>query len=90
MQGEDSMNFEEAKLHKHELEEINKGYSAKLNTFEKNSMGMTPDHIRETLEWQKAKKDFDDSFAKLRNFNGWYVKAFKKEIQTDRRKRFAR
>ncbi|PGK51864.1 hypothetical protein CN918_29165 [Priestia megaterium] len=82
------MNFEEAKREKKELEESNKIHSAKLNTFEKNAMGMTPDHIRRTSEWQQAKQDFNQSFARLRNFNSWYVKTFKKEIQADRRKRF--
>ena len=51
---------------------------------------MTPDHIRELPEYQKAKQDFDRSFAELRNFNGQYVKMFKKEIQADRRKRYSR
>ena len=84
------MNYEEAKLRKQELEEKNNEHSVRLNTFEKNSLGMTPDHIRELPEYQKAKQDFDRSFAELRNFNGQYVKMFKKEIQADRRKRYSR
>ena len=84
------MNYQDAKVRKQELDEINNEHSDKLNTFEENSMGLTPDHIRETPEYQKAKQDFDRSFAELRNFNGWFVKTFKKEIQSDRRDRFSR
>lgn len=84
------MDYQEAKMRKQELEEINSEHSARLNTFDKNHLGMTPDHIRDTSEWKQAKKDFDQSFAELRNFNGWYVKTFKKEIQSDRRNRFAK
>ncbi|MGG0308406.1 hypothetical protein ABEY43_06670 [Priestia megaterium] len=82
------MTYTEAKEIKNQLENKNDLNSNVLNSFEKNSMGMTPDHIRATPEYQKTKKEYDLSFAELRNFNGWYVKTFKKEIQADRRKRF--
>lgn len=81
------MNYEEAKLHKQELNEKNILDSANLNAFEKSTMGLTPDHVRESKEWKQAKQDFERSFAELRYFNGQYIKTFKKEIQADRRKK---
>jgi hypothetical protein len=61
-----------------------------LKTFNKYriAMGIVPDHIRETPEYQTAKKAVDKNFAELRNFNQWFVKTFKKEIQADRRNRY--
>lgn len=85
------MTFEEAKLHKQNLEAQNKIDSDKLNEFEKfgeGVMGMTPDHVREMPEWQLAKRNFQVSFNQLREFNGWYVKTFKKELLAERRNRF--
>jgi hypothetical protein len=83
------MNYEEAKVYQQQLEDKNKAHSDTLKEFDKyrNEMGITPDHIRATSEWQKAKRDFDNSFAQLREFNGWFVKTFKKEYAADRRKR---
>jgi hypothetical protein len=86
--GDDCMTFEEAKSYKQKLEEINNRHSAHLNTFERNALGMTPDHIRATSEWKQAKFEFDQSFTELRKFNAHYVKKFKKEIQADRRMKF--
>jgi hypothetical protein len=78
------MTYEEAKAHKLILEKKNNTDSSALQFFERNAMGLIPDHVRETPEWKSAKKAFDSSFAELRNFNGWFVKMFKKEISADR------
>lgn len=48
---------------------------------EKGFMGLTPDHIKATPEWKAARSAFDNAFAKVRYFNGRYVKHFKKEIR---------
>ena len=82
------MTYEEAKVIKNQLEEKNNAYSKILQTFEKNEIGLTPDHIRELPEWKEANNEFKTSFAQLRKFNSWYVKTFKKEIQADRRNRY--
>ncbi|MGV2885953.1 hypothetical protein [Paenibacillus taichungensis] len=84
------MTYEEAKSHKQKLEEQNKVDSDKLKVFDiqgKSANGLTPDHVRALPEWKSAKTAFDRSFAKLRDFNGWFVKKFKKEIAADRRER---
>lgn len=73
------MNLEEANAHKKELEKINRKHSEALQQFKTNSMGLVPDHIRATPEYQQAKQDFDRSFAELRNFNAWFVKEFRKK-----------
>lgn len=73
------MNLEEAKAHKKELDGINRKHSEILQQFETNGMGLVPDNIRATPEWQKAKQDFDRSFAELRKFNAWFVKEFRKK-----------
>jgi len=58
-----------------------------FNQYGKSGMGMTPDFVKAMPEWQQAKKEFDKAFAELRNFNGWYVKTFKKEIAAERKEK---
>lgn len=85
------VNYEEAKLYKKELEEKNDEDSRKLREFDKlgeSALGLVPDHVKEMPEWRSAKVEFDKSFAKLREFNGWFVKTFKKEIAADRKSRY--
>jgi hypothetical protein len=84
------MNYEEAKAYREEMEARHKIDLNNLKTFNKYriAMGIVPDHIRETPEYQTAKKAVDKNFAELRNFNQWFVKTFKKEIQADRRNRY--
>jgi hypothetical protein len=86
------MTYQEAKLYRDTMEERHKIDSDKLKEFDKYriAMGIVPDHIRETPEYQILKKAVDKNFAELRNFNGWYVKTFKKEIQADRKNRYKR
>lgn len=86
------MTYLEAKEMKSKLQEKYDATSKELEKFNKYriSMGIVPDHIRETPEYQKAAKEYDLAFAEIRNFNGWFVKAFKKEYAADRRKRFAK
>lgn len=84
------MDFLEAKQLKQELEKTNQACSNRLNAFEKNTIGMTPDHIRQLPEWQQAKRDYNHSFSELKKFNEWYVKTFKKQIQADRRNRLTK
>ena len=59
-----------------------------FDKYGKSEMGMTPDFVREMPEWQQARKEYDKAFAELRNFNGWYVKTFKKEIAAERKEKY--
>lgn len=73
--------FNAAKQAKKTLEDDLDSKSKALQSFDsfgKSAMGMTPDHVKAMPEWQKAKLDFDKAFTTLRNFNGWYMKTFKK------------
>jgi hypothetical protein len=84
------MTYEEAKEMKIKLDEINQAHSDKLKEFDqyRNGMGLVPDNIRELPEYQKAKNDYNQSFQKLRNFNGWFVKEFRKKNASGRKNRF--
>lgn len=63
--------------------------SAIMRTFPSHPNGLTPDHVRATSEWKAAKAATDTAFAKLRNFNGAFVKSFAKEIKAERMARNA-
>jgi ABC-type branched-subunit amino acid transport system ATPase component len=87
------MTYEEAKAFQNQLNEklddVTKIFKEKFDQH-KGAMGIVPDHIRETPEYQTIKKEIDRSFQALRNFNQWYVKQFKKEILADRKNRYKR
>lgn len=86
------MNYQEAKAYKTNLEAINDAASDALQAFDKlgkSSMGMTPDHVKAMPEYQAAKLAYAVSFNNLRNFNGQFMKVFKKEIQADRKAKYA-
>lgn len=78
------MNYSEAKQIANELNAASSASANVLNGFPKGQMGLTPDAVRATPEWKAAKAIADRDFAKLRAFNGFYVKAFKKERNADR------
>ena len=59
-----------------------------FDKYGKNEIGMTPDFVKAMPEWQQAKIEFDKAFTELRNFNGWYVKTFKKEITAERKEKY--
>lgn len=85
------MTYEEAKTYQQKLEDENKVASIKLREFDKlgkTNLGLTPDHVKALPEWQIAKKESKRAFAELRNFNGWFVKVFKREYAAERRKRY--
>ena len=85
------MNFQEAKAYKTQLESVLDFADKRLKAFDsygKSAMGMTPDHVRAMPEWQEAKLAFDIAFQNLRNFNAKYNKAFKKEIQEERKNKY--
>lgn len=47
-------------------------------------MNFTPEHVRKTSEWQKAKREADAAFTALRTYNSVFVRRFKKELADDR------
>ena len=86
------MNYEEAKAYKLSLEALNNAASNALKEFDKygkSEIGMTPDFVKAMPEFKAAKLAFDISFNNLRNFNGKFNKAFKKEIAQERKAKLA-
>lgn len=60
--------------------------SAALKVFPmEGPMGLPTETVRLSPEYRDAKSKYDAAFAKLRQFNGWYLKTFKKEIKAARR-----
>ena len=47
-------------------------------------MGLTPDHVKANPDWQRAKAAADRAFQSLRQFNGVYVRQFKRELAAAR------
>lgn len=39
-----------------------------LQSFPRGEMGLTPDAVKATPEWQTAKEDYDRKFKSLRSF----------------------
>jgi len=84
------MNFQEAKEISKKLNDDMNRCSKILNEkyTEKTPMGLTPDHIKSSPEYQADKFNFEIAFANLRSFNKTYVKTFKKELREERRNKY--
>jgi hypothetical protein len=50
----------------------------------KSPIGLTPDHVKASPEWQAAKLAYDRAFAALRTFNGVYTRRFARELRAER------
>ena len=83
--GDAYMDYNQAKAYKQELNVLINEASNELNSFEKNEIGVIPDHVRVSENYQSVKDKYDLLFISLQNFNKWYVKKFKKEITVDRK-----
>lgn len=81
--------FAAAKDKQAALEAESSRTGAIMRTFPSHPNGLTPDHVRATSEWRAAKAASDAAFAKLRNFNGAFVKTFEKELKAERMARNA-
>lgn len=85
------MTYEEAKKMKMELDQKSEEYGMILKDFEKlgcSPLGGVNDEVREMPEYRVALENFNQSFAKVRNYNKWFLKAFKKEYAAERRNRY--
>lgn len=79
------MTFEEAKNERDAQELLVKFWEDKLRAFPRSAIGLVPDSIRLSVEYQCAKVGFDKEFRALQNFNIWFVKAFKSELASERK-----
>jgi len=78
--------FEEAKAEGALIEQEEKAAGEALQLFPR-PMGLIPDAVRATPEYRTAKSRFDKAFARLRAFNGIFVKRFAKELRAERAER---
>jgi hypothetical protein len=76
--------FEEAKAEGALLEEEESEAGAALKVFPRGPTGLTPDSVRATPEWKAANARYQKAFARLRDFNGVFVKKFAKELRAER------
>lgn len=85
------MDYQQAKSERDRLEAAQRAAFEVLRAipgYGTGSMGMTPDAIRATPEWQSAASANGRAFAALQTFNRDFVKRFRKEIRADRKRAF--
>jgi hypothetical protein len=83
-----AMTFAEAKAAKAILEQAVNDASDVMQKFPKGEMGLTPDAVKMTLEWQGAYQNYWRAHDQLADFNRNYVKQFKKELNAERVARY--
>lgn len=79
--------FTAAKVHAEALEQAVTETTAILQQFPKGPMGLTPDEVKSSPEWQAAQHNFARAFQVLREFNGSYTKTFAAELKHERQAR---
>ncbi len=62
---------------------------ATLQQFPKGAMGLTPDSVKATPEWRKAKAQYEVAAQQLRNANAYMVKHYRAEMAAERAARRA-
>lgn len=75
----------QAKSNKKSLEALLQNACNAMQVFPKCEMGITPDDVKKSESFQLAKKAYDIAFQNVRNFNGFFIKTFKKEYAQDRK-----
>jgi hypothetical protein len=84
------MTYDQAKQIRDTLDAAAKAASERLNAFPKTGpMGLTPDSVKSSPAYRRAKADFDTAFRRLQNFNVQFTRAFKAEIRAERQRKFA-
>lgn len=78
------MTYQEAKEIKDNLYKELEEMSQALRTFPKGEMGLTPDSVKSSKEFQTAKQNFTTIEKKVKEFNSFFLKNFKKEYQKER------
>jgi hypothetical protein len=85
----DNSYYEESKKVKQELERKSTELGKKLESFPKGAMGLTTPETQKNPEFIKTKQEFERVFAKLREYNSWFTKQFKKEYAAERNARYS-
>ena len=81
------MPYEQARKIVIEIEKKSDFWSKKLNSFPKGEMGLIPQEIKETQEYQHANQQFNATFQELQKINQWFLKNYKKEYLKERQER---
>jgi hypothetical protein len=79
-------------LHKKEqkrLYQVLDEKSEAMKRFPKGEMGLTPDEVKESLEFKTARKAYQNAFNDVINFNTMFLREFKKELRDERNNRKA-
>lgn len=75
------MTFEQARAYQAELEKAVAWAGVALRSLSGgDAMGLTPDRVKATPEYQTAKGDYQTAFSRLRTWNSVYLKEFKAEF----------
>jgi hypothetical protein len=80
--------FEAAKATRDEINARCKRACERLNTIPgvgTGPMGLTPDEIKFSAEYKEAKREADREFARVREFNDWFTKAYREELAEERK-----
>ena len=56
-----------------------------VSQYDKGDFNLTPDYVKAMPEYQELKAKMDRSFKSLQSFNQWYLKHYKKDIQSTRK-----
>lgn len=80
------MNFQTALKRKKVLEGRVDSASKALKVFPRGNMGLTPDEVKKSSSYKKAKQEYAVCFSDLRVFNNFFIKNFKSEYRNYRNK----
>lgn len=86
----ETMTFDEAKALQAALEASVARAGAWLDHLRgdhRTVLGLTPDEVKFSREWQRGKAVYDAAFRRLREFNRVFVKAYARELRAERRER---
>jgi hypothetical protein len=84
------MNYTEAKELKAKAENAERQAAAVLQQArgtQAGPMGLTPDHVKASPEFQAAYASHAAAFRHMQTVNSWFCKAFKKEYAAERKAR---
>jgi hypothetical protein len=84
---DDPSEFERAKAKRDILNQEVERHGAVLNKFPRGHMGLTPDHVKASPEYQAAKAAHGIAFRRLQDFNSSFVKKFSNELRAERLRR---
>ena len=82
--------YQESKAERDRLDQESSDASRALQVFPRGAMGITPDHIKASAEWQAANLRYRRASKALQDFNVVFTRQFAKELSADRDARRAR